>query len=58
MEINMVIRKGRLGRVCRKCEEVYIPTGKAQKLCPKCLSKRQPTIAYWMKTQEKINKNE
>jgi len=32
----MVICKGRLGRICNKCEKRFVPTGKSQKLCNKC----------------------
>ncbi len=32
----MVLRKDRLHRPCKRCEEMFIPTGRENWLCPKC----------------------
>jgi hypothetical protein len=37
----MPIRKGRLGKICIRCNKTFIPTGKTNKVCEKCHAQKQ-----------------
>ena len=49
-----MIRKGRLGRICIKCNKTFIPTGKTQKTCEDC--KPETNWTKFLKLQRKVNK--
>ena len=38
-EKKMPVRKGRLKRPCRKCEKMFAPSGRSEKICHKCKMK-------------------
>ena len=39
--------KIRLRRPCIHCEKMFMPTGKLQKVCEKCLKERRTTHSCW-----------
>jgi len=51
----MTIRKGKLHRPCRKCNEMFKPSGPATYLCNKC-KPNQKRIYAMLKLQKKIQK--
>lgn len=53
-ETKMVLRKGKLWRVCNKCGKSYCPSGISSKLCDKCNpSSQSKTMKRWIKRQRK-----
>jgi len=44
-----MITKGKklFRRPCKRCEEMYQPTSKAQKLCPKCLKEKEVRFPHY-----------
>ena len=44
----MPIRRGSLWRPCKKCGKSFRPTGRANRVCPKCSG-----LGLWLKKYEK-----
>jgi len=40
-----MLRKGRLGRTCKRCGKTFIPVGKIQYICKKC--NMRDSKAFW-----------
>lgn len=53
--IKVPIRKGRLRRVCTKCNKMYFPTGRFCKVCPDC-KHINPLWARLLRIQKKNKK--
>ncbi|KKK54653.1 hypothetical protein LCGC14_3082530 [marine sediment metagenome] len=54
----MVLRKGRLQKPCKKCKELYEPTGRYDKLCLKCKPNSATTFYDRLQKISKKNKKE
>jgi hypothetical protein len=55
----MPIRTGKLGKICIKCNMVFIPTGRSCKLCPECSGKSKSWIhKLWLEQQKRLKKEE
>lgn len=50
----MPLRNGKLKRPCSKCNRLFIPSSKTNKLCNKC--HKNANIERWVKLSKKVNK--